>query len=94
MEAKNVLYRILHWAFIEIRYEASQVNEASQLKNNNIRALAHTLHNYPIYLLNAKNEEDYEALLAKLEEITKGDAAWTSLIKQAKKNIKAPGSNE
>ena len=94
MEANNILYQILHWAFIEIRYEASQVNEASQVKNDNIRALAHTLHNYPIYLLNAKNEDDYEALLAKLEEATKGDTAWTSLINQAKKGTKAPDLDE
>ena len=94
MKAKDILYQILHWAFIEIRYEASEANEASQVKNDNIRALAHTLHNYPIYLLNAKTEDDYKALLAQLEEATKDDKAWISLINQAKKRAKKHDSDE
>ena len=86
MKAEDILYQILHWALVEIR------SEASQAKNSKILAIAHTLHNYPIYLLNAEKEDDYNALLAKLEEATKDDAAWTSLINQAKKRAKGHDS--
>lgn len=88
MKAEDILYRILHWALVEIRYEATQV------KNNKIIAIAHTLHNFPLYLLDAKNEDDYKALLAKLEEATKDDEAWTSLINHAKGSTKAYGSGD
>ena len=88
MKAEDTLYQILHWALIEIRYEATQA------KNSKILAIAHTLHNYPIYLLNAKNEDDYKASLAKLEEATQEDEAWTSLINQAKGSTKTYGSGE
>lgn len=88
MKAEDTLHRILHWALVEIR------NEATQIENDKIRAIAHTLHNVPLYLLHAKSEDDYEALLAKLEEITKDDEAWTGLINHVKGSMKAHGLGE
>ena len=85
MKAEDTLYRILHWALLEIR------DEAAQLKNDKILAIAHTLHNFPLYLLGARNEDDYKELLAKLEETTKDDDAWTNLINRAKGSLKAHG---
>ena len=86
--AKDTLYQILHWALVEIR------DEATQTKNDKILAIAHTLHNFPLYLSDAKNEDDYKASLAKLEEATQEDEAWTSLINQAKGSTKTYGSGE
>lgn len=88
MKAEDTLYRILHWALVEIRYEATQV------KNDKILSIAHTLHNLPLYLLSAETEDDYEALLSNLEEATKNDEAWTSLINHVKGSMKAHDSGD
>lgn len=87
MKAKNTLYRILQWALVEIRYEATEV------KNNKIFAIAHTFHNLPLRLLKVSTEEEYEALLHEVEEMTKDNAGLTSLINHVKRMPK-PGDTE
>jgi hypothetical protein len=78
MKAEDILYRILHWALVEIRYEATQA------KNHKIFAISDLLHNLPLHLLRAQKEDDYKALLTNLEEITKDNEGLTELIDHVK----------
>ena len=88
MKSKETLYRILHWAFVEARYEATQV------KNNKIFAISHTFHNLPLRLLTATSEEEYDALLAEVEAMTKDNPGLTGLVNHVKKTIETHGLGE
>lgn len=88
MKAEETRYRILHWAFVEIRYQATQS------QNDKIFALAHSLHNFPLYLLDVKTDDDDLAPFAKRETTPKDDDAWTSLSNHIKESLRPHDSDE
>ena len=88
MKSKETLYRILFWALVEVRHEATEV------KNHKIFAITHTFHNLPLYLLKATTEEDYEKLLAEVEEMTKDNEGLTGIVNHVKKTIERHGLSE
>lgn len=79
MKPKEVLYRSLYYALMEIRFEAAEA------QNKSIFALSNFLHNLPLKLLKAKTEEDYAKILQDMEldvEKNKGLKAFLTQIKE------------
>jgi hypothetical protein len=76
MKSKKILAKLLYYGLTEIRAKAKET------KNNDIFVLARFLTNLPLELSVAKTEEDYDNILAKLEEASKTNAGLQSFIKQ------------
>jgi DNA repair exonuclease SbcCD ATPase subunit len=80
MKSKKILAKILHMALTDIRAEAKEV------KNNKIFTIAQYLQNLPLKLSKAKTEDEYDAILADLEDMCKENAGMQSLVNQVKES--------
>jgi hypothetical protein len=79
MKPKEILYRSLYYALMEIRFEAYEA------QNKSVFALSNLLNNIPLKLLKADTEEDYAKILQELEldvENNKGLKAFLTQIKE------------
>ncbi|MBO0936482.1 hypothetical protein J2I47_08000 [Fibrella sp. HMF5335] len=82
MKAQDTLYKLLHWALVEIRYEATEV------KSNKIFSISNALHNLPLQLLTLEQETDYETLLSELEEQIKNNEGLSGLLAHVRRTAK------
>ncbi|HEY9046202.1 MAG TPA: hypothetical protein VIN08_09915 [Ohtaekwangia sp.] len=65
-KARVLVYKILYQVLIEIREEA-YIKE-----NKKIHLLSDMIHNIPLVLMNAENEEDYSKIMKQIEDRAKG----------------------
>jgi hypothetical protein len=76
MDAKKRLFRYLYLALLEMRYTAYERGDKKSF------AISHMLHNLPLKI--AKDNVDYEALLAELQEFAQSDAGLTAWLENNK----------
>lgn len=77
--AKQTLYHLLHWAYVEVRYHAHEGHNQAAFD------IANAVHNLPLQLLRIETDADYVALLTELETDWQGSMGLSQMLNHVKK---------
>lgn len=81
MKSKEILFRLLYYALLDVRYDAHES------KNSKIFAISNAMHNLPLKLLNANDEADFQSILADYELSIHDNKGLSNMLKQVKEKV-------